>query len=279
MKYIRQFGSLDEFIRYSEPKATHPTSVNQSETISEHTTKWTGTESKEQAFALLTQGHPEGLEKMKRILSELHSQITLPTMSHCFVSSVEGCAPDVEAYVQGLPEDMVEIVPVEMEAPPSILDVQMEMCFSCHHDTEIAMLSGAIIYAAIEALRMQGCQVNLLVCYTVQNNSDHYWQAYFPLTSATDIDTATFVFTHPSMLRRIVLSTMEQEDLKIRNSFGFYASSSYGYPSNLPHTNYSIQLSIPHISNGLASSPKQNRMAKAVKIFQALVDSKFQQIK
>lgn len=277
IKYLRQFENPMQLIEYAEPIARGSNSSVQG------TPAFTGTKSREEAFYQFSFGHAPGRELMQKLLAELTASIQLPSIQYEFQSALEGCAPNVEAFLLGQPDDMFEIVPIECDAPPSVLNVQLEMCFSCLHSEEVAALSGAIVYAAMEGLRLQGCAVAMSICYTVRdfNRSDKAWQLSFPINSNTDIDTVSFILTHPSMLRRIIFAAMEQEDTSIRNIFGFNAegySVGYGHPSTLKQLHSDIMLSIPAISNEIGYTTEKERMNKAKEIFQTLVDSKFTKI-
>jgi hypothetical protein len=274
IKYLRQFESVSQFVEFAEPL---PLTQANAASIHAHP-QLAGTSSREEAFRIFKyQGYPEGRKLMQSILEELTSSIKLPSLEYAFASGIEGCAPNVEAYIQGLPDDMIYMEPITLDAPPSFLSVQMEMCFNCVHSIESVALAGAIIFAAMEGLRLQGCNVEMLLTYTSQQyRSGHVWQGSFPITSQLDIDTASFIFTHASMLRRIVLAQMEQEPDKIRTNMGFNTQAGYGRPYHLKHDSVEYMLSIPQIIERISES--YNQMQTAREIFQVLVDSKFQRI-
>lgn len=273
MKYLRQFESVRQFVEFAKPL---PSNLKLPCSSIDGSKQFTGTDSREEAFEMfLYKGYPEGKELMQLMLSELTSQIRLPSLEYEFVPDVEGCAPDVEAYLQGSPYDMIQMQPITLDAPPSFLTIQLELAYRAGTDVSTAALAGAIIFAAMEGLRLQGCHVEMIITYTSEYNYNK-WQGAFPINSTLDIDTAGFIFTHPSMLRRIVFGMMEQETDEIRKQLGFYTSAGYGHTYHLQNPRAEYMISIPMITNAISAT--HNRMEKAKDIFQNLVASKFKSI-
>lgn len=270
---LRQFSSFQAFVDFAE--TPHPNDALLpcvTEETNEHYRKFTGVSTKEEAFFLCRTGFPKGTEAMRQVLETLKSQITLPCEQFQFVPSIEGSAPDVQAYIQGIPEDMLFMEPISMDAPPSQLSIQMELFYSWQIGTETARMAGAVIFAAQEALKMQGCNIDLTLSWTYQGKGDSKYQTSFPLNSNIDLDTFAFIYTHPAMLRRIVWSVGEKENKALRYNFGFHSAGNYGLVSN--HSlNLDATLSFQQIAEQCTS------MDAARIVFQKLVDSKFNSTK
>lgn len=264
---LREFDSLATWVDYSETQAT---GVLRAE--SERPNKsFTGVSSREEAFRLFRTGHAAGRENMKKVLEALTSQITLESPQYVFCSSVEGSAPNVEAYVQGLPEDMFTFEQVTQDAPPSVLTAQLELRYNAGVSKESMTLAGAVIFAAMEALKMQGCAVSVLASYTVRG--PRVWQITIPIPNYTDMDTLAFIYTHPAMLRTMIFATEEKESDTIRREFGFHSGAGYGCPGEWKNPEANVMLSMQRLTYMLAS--ERNSMECAKRVFNNLVVSKF----
>lgn len=264
---LREFDSLQTWVDYSEAQATGTLSCASDRPRRD----FCGVNTRKEAFALFRNGHPKGRERMKKVLDALTSQITLESPQYVFCNSIEGCAPNVEAFIQGLPEDMFDFEQVTMDAPPSVLTVQLELRYNCGVSIESMTLAGAVLFAATEALKMQGCCVNVLGSYTVLAN--RVWQITIPIPNTTDLDTLSFVYTHPAMLRTMIFATEEKETDAIRKEFGFHNAAGYGMPSEWKNPEADVMLSMQRLTMILHA--ERNSMACATRIFNNLVASKF----
>lgn len=266
-KYLRQFGTLKDFVDYSEKDL--PTDLSDSMKAScRGDASFQGVKTKSEAFRILRNGYPDGRDRMKKVLEALNASIRLPAMYDEFFSSVEGCAPNVEAYIQGIPEDMFVISQIEADCPPSTLNLQFEMTFNCYVRKETAEIAGAVVFAAMEALKMQGCAVTAFLTHTSQSGN-HMWQSSIPLPNNLDLDTLAFIFGHPAMLRVLTFSVMEHEQEKIRNIMTFHNRGGYGQAALLKNPQADIQLNMAQICDNCYT------IEQAQKAFQKLVETKF----
>lgn len=271
--YLRQFGSLTDWINYAESPYDAPLSTRASVTRPQ---SFNGTPSLEAAFTLFRKGWPEGKQRMLSILDDIRNTIILESTKYDFFPSVEGCAPNVEAYIQGIPEDMFHLQEEETICPPSFLCVQIEGGFLSNIIPEQMTWAGATIYAAIEALRAQGCAVQILLSHGVRSrHTGAIWQSTVPIPNTIDIDTASFLFTHPATLRRINFAIREHESIEIRRQMGFYNGGGYGqtHAMKVPQADY--LLSICAISKHFTQSNSEYNLTVAKQIVRNLVDTKF----
>lgn len=277
--YIRQFGSLTDWINYSEndqpdddPNQSTRSSIN-------FRFDFTGVQSKAQAYQLLRTGYPEGLQKMKEVLNCVRNLIRLKSPQYEFAECPEGSAPNIEAFLQGMPDDMFFLSPVELEAPPSILSVQFEMCYSAQVTREQSTWAGATVFAAMEALRAQGCAVQPILTHT--HNAHHSrhgdnWQAVVTIPNSLDLDTLSFLFTHPSVLRVMVFSMMEHESKEIRYHFGSYQGGGYGFHATLKNPQADVLLWIQSICQLFQDGNPAHNLLTAQTMLQTLVDTKME---
>lgn len=273
----RPFQSLSEFVDYAENDTSNDGPAKARSSIAFHES-FTQVPNKAHAFQMLRKGYPDGTKRMQTLLDRIQHAITLPTMTQQIENDVEGCAPDVEAFLQGRPEDMFLFSSVETSAPPTFLPVQVEMsCDSSILPSQINW-AGAILFAAIEALRLQGCQVEYHLSHTVSNGRNEMWQSAIPLPSNLDLDTLSFLLTHPAANRVLVFSTQEHEFPDTKQQFGFSKGRGYGWPvDNSPKLeNCTQQISLTNLCHLIPLNDAQ-ALSVSVKMLQTLVDTKFQQ--
>lgn len=229
----RHFKTLIDLVQYSENnhKNDGPDSIRRS--IMDHGKDWNGVNTKAEAYALMCKGWPDGLAKMKAIMAKVYNVIHFDCPEYQFHDSLEGCAPNIENYLHGIPEDMHAMEPIVASVMPSFLTVQCEMSMSCWATPEQAMWAGACVFAAVELLKAQGCAVSILMSHSIHGNNGDFWQSMFPIPNDLDMDTISFLFTHPAMLRTVILSAMEHEPSDLRTELGFQIPDGYGRPAKV----------------------------------------------
>lgn len=281
----RPFSSLSEWIDYAETPHPNDGNTDQCSSHREVSKQWTQTTSREQAFQIFRNGHPDGTVRMKSILNQINHLIKLPTLQEQITTDVEGSSPNIEAYIQGQPEDMFLFSPIEIEAPPTYLPIQLEMLTTAMTTPLQINFAGAILFAATEALKMQGCYVNCTLTHTTKSRNvpygeNEFWQSVLPLPPNLDLDTLAFLLTHPASIRTIVFATMEHEDQATRRKFNFYYRQGYGQviPSEFKLDQCAIRIIISQITTQINPYDSALALTQSIRILQTLVDSKFQKI-
>lgn len=275
--YLRQFGRLKDWVTYAQTNLDTDAPQEQRESYYAHK-EWSGVGTREEAFNLFLMGEPEGAKRMKDILASIHNHIILPTLVSNFYAAVEGQSPNIEAFLQGQPEDMFHLIEEEKDAPPSQLNVQLELCVACLVQPVQMFWAGATVWCAVEALKAQGCNVSLLLTHTVStgpHGSGDIWQSSVPVPNNLDLDSLSFLLTHPSVLRIIIVAMMEHETPDIRNLFRFYHDGSYAYPTTHPSPFADVMLPINKLAQSFSTNEETN-LTLAIKTVNKLVDTKFQ---
>lgn len=276
-KYVRHFGSILDWANYSE-KDQSTDAIPQMRSSNMMHSDFTGCINKAQSYHLLKTGYPEGLQRMRSILESIHNTITLVSPQYEFSNDIEGSSPDVQAYIEGRPDDMFFLSPVEKDAPPSFISLQLDMTANASISTTQMSWAGATIFAAMECLRAQGCAVSLLLTHTTQARySDSIWQSQMPISNNIDLDSLSFLLTHPSVLRVIVFSIMEHEPEEIRQDMNFFHGGGYGRAALLKNPNCDVQLSIARMSQ-LFSHYDSSNLEIAQRVLKILVDTKLERI-
>lgn len=272
---FRNFKSLSEWISYAETDL--PTDGNMfTRTSATPDISFAGVSTKEKAFEYFLMGYPDGLQRMREIVDALQRNIIMPTMTDHFECDVQGCAPNVEAYIQGMPEDMFVISQIQEDAPPSMLTVQLELCFSAYITPLQAMWAGATIFAAVEALRVQGCAITLLMTHTVRSHfTNSTWQSSAPIPSNIDMDSLSFLITHPSVLRVITFCNMEHELPPIREEFGFHSKGSYSGPHAIKSPLADVLIEMRYITQDLTAPTPDALLPQAQALLNRMIETKF----
>lgn len=272
---VRMFPDICAWINYAEHK--HPTTGPDNQRVS-HTLNgpgWNDVSSCAEAFDTLRNGWPTGLARMRKVMDCVRNIIKIPTPVYEFHDDIEGMAPNVEAFIQGQPEDMFMMEPIRQDAPPTYTSVQIEMAVSCMISADQLTWAGAVLFAAIEAMRIQGCNAELLLTYSLRAQfGNSMWMCGTPVPSTLDMDTLAFLFTHPACFRNIGFSTMEHENEEDRARFGFRTGSNYGYPSLVKAASADVYLRAQDMCMHYSSNWDAN-VITAQSMLNKLVDTKF----
>lgn len=274
-QYLRHFGKVSDWFDYA--KNDLPEHEQQGASSYHARKAWNGVDSRAEAMSLFWNGDSAGRERMASILAGIRNLVKLQCPTYEFEPAVEGTAPNVDAFIHGEPEDMFALVCEEKDQLPPALNVQLELCFNAGIQPFQAMWAGATVYAAVEALRAQGCAVTMTMTHTVKNFNGDYWQASVPVDVNTDPDTLAFLLAHPACLRVLVFSMMEQEDPQIRNDFSFRHGGGYSRPSTLKHPSADLCLQMRNLCLLFGYNDEAN-LSTAHKTMQLLVDTKFKHL-
>ncbi len=276
--YQRHFGSIIDWVQYSENNHADTPPDHKRSSVMMCSKDWNGISKKEEAYSLMCKGWPDGLDKMKKIMEKVYNVVRFDSPQYEFVDKIEGCAPNIEAYLHGIPEDMHALEEVVQEQMPTFLTIQCEMFISCFTTPEQCMWAGACVFAAMEILKGQGCSTTLVMSHSSGGRGgpgENYWQSAFPIPNNLDMDTLAFLFTHPSVFRTIIFSMQEHEPDNIRNMFGFYHGGYYGYPCRVKLAQANAHLAIQNIVRNFNSNDEHNKK-QAQDFVTYLVATKFE---
>lgn len=223
----KEFNSVGEFLAYNQDhRKTGKNRYRASEKAEDD--GWYGTETIDEAIELATSGwhnRPNVKGLSKQITSSTTAQINVATT----YNDVCGSYVDVGAFVEGVPENMVQFA--EAEAP-RIVRIGINLSSNCQQDEKTFKLRGAITLAIVDKLAEAGYGCELFV-YTVSKcrfKGTHSEKLVIKQADQhLDLDALTFWCCHPSALRRLMFANWETEKDQSKYDLG----NGYGLPMSL----------------------------------------------
>ena len=221
----KEFNSVGEFLAYNQdhrkPKRTQRSSEDKNDP------HWFGTKTIDEAIDLATNGwheRPNVKGLSKQITSSTTAQINVATT----YNDVCGSYVDVGAFVEGVPENMVQFS--EAEAP-RIVRIGVNLSSSANQGKETFRLRGAITLAIVDKLAEAGYGCELFI-YTVSYCGTGTHSEKLVIKQADqhlDQDSLTFWCCHPSALRRLMFANWETE----QDERKYNLTGHYGRPKSL----------------------------------------------
>jgi hypothetical protein len=196
---------------------------------------WAGTSSFDEAMALARKGWPEGLKDIQKVSEAIWNVVGQEIQKVETLFDVCGAFADVDRYLTGEPEDMVQFVEEQTFGRGKVVKLFVNNAASCGVSAKTMFCRGAAVVALIDALEKLGysCEVSTADALAGGWRGDNQLLQYeVELRGAgqvLDMDRMAFALAHPSWLRRMVFSAMEQEDATIRSTFKI--GGGYGHPS------------------------------------------------
>jgi hypothetical protein len=186
-----------------------------------------------EALRLAREGWPEGLKKIEPIVRRVDDLIAHAIPEPRPVYDIVGDAPDVGAYLAGIPEHMLQME--TQEGAARIVRVLVNVSVSAHVPTRTIEARGAMACALVDALERAGYRVELHVGDRSDCNVDgkHYvYHARAVLKRADEplsLDRIAFPLMHPAFARRLMFRAFELiRDREMRDAF---MDAGYGRPA------------------------------------------------
>lgn len=232
MNVINEYESVGDYIAVGEalPKSKRGASCGGN-------SKWAGSASIEEAQALVKGGwdkRPNLSKLSKDIDSQTSSDIDRMAMEH----QVQGAYVDVGAYLEGVPECMVEFVD---QPEPKVVTLAFNISTWATMSTKAFANRGAVTLAICNKLQLAGYAVEIKAYCSVKGTKGGEARSrhttIFTVKESSqllDEDSLAFWCCHPSALRRIHFLHDEALHLKVRDIFGYGAGcGGYGKPCEL----------------------------------------------
>lgn len=224
MNIVQTYDSVGEFLAQANTAKKKYTSIDTDRP------KWFGTSSLEQAVGLVQQGW-DGRPDLSKLSSDIESVTSSEVAKINLEHQVQGAYVDVGAYIEGVPECMVQFV----EQPePKVVRLAFNISTSASMSREAFANRGAVTLAICNKLQLAGYAVEIVAYECCQSGSSKHGVSWVLKSSAQPLDEDSLAFwcCHPSALRRIHFLYCESMDDKVRAEFG-YNGGSYGRPCAL----------------------------------------------
>ena len=231
--WVDEFDSLAEALDFAGNNPS-PKSSNQSGG------GWSGkTNNLAEAVALGHQGYDEIRPQVERMFTELESQLS-SRLESAFQTRFDysGSVVDVGRYLGGEPECMIDFAPEPSSRMGRVVKVIVNGSASASVDTDRIIRRGVVVCALIDAIHKLGMGVEVYGEFPTNDTmiNDRNGAVHTSLIKIhdsqqmLDINNLMFALCHPSMLRRIQFSLLEQTKWSRRD---YVLNHSYGYPSAL----------------------------------------------
>lgn len=188
---------------------------------------WSGTKNLEESMKLVRggwDGRPDLGKLSKDIASQTSADIATINTEH----QVSGAFVDIGAYLEGVPECMVEFVD---QIEPRVVKLGFNMTTSWQMKNKAFSNRGAVVLAICNKLQVAGYAVQITAYVTAKKfNASKHTTSWIvkDSTQPLDEDSLAFWCCHPSAFRRIHFLHSESMSQDIRNEFGYHSSGGYG---------------------------------------------------
>jgi len=203
---------------------------------------WAGTETFAEAVDFAKRGtwEPGNVSEFRNMFDELIPKLREFTDQGFEVrADTVGFEVDMQAYLDGEPENMRQYVPVEEAVSKRALCLVIGHSISSAVSAEELFQKGQATIALVRALRLLGYELEIWSEQTVRGRShDVPYSVLTCLHKAGEImdeSAVEFAVGNPAWLRRLLFAFEEGEPPMLRKRYGFVRSGGYGGPAGIHH--------------------------------------------
>lgn len=236
---VKEFESWGEYLEYvsKNPDKSYITHSRRTTKDDYWAGDFTKTKDFQECLDLAHNGWLEGADKVKAISEPMFMHVSSLVERHDIVHDVEGIQVDIARYLDGEPECWIQWEPKILQGPGTrILRLVLNGTFSGGVSTDTIEKVGALVTSLVELLEYSGIRVEVFLSQNFKDTlgagvvtpGETYVRAHTKIKSADqplDIPRLSYVFGHPSCLRRLGFSFLEQQPMEYRKQMG----SSYGW--------------------------------------------------
>lgn len=215
---IKTFETFESFIEQSlvVPSKQDSSSSRQDRLGSD---PWHGTNTFEQAVALAQRGWPEGAAAALELRAEVESAVRdlINARSTSYTFDVAGEFVDVGRFLSGEPECFGSESQDYGNTVRPVVKIVANLAASGSVSTKSLYVRGAAIVAAIDILESLGRRVEVWIAHgstkSRRGGQSNVHETHVLVKKADqplDVDRLAFAVAHPSTLRRLCFSIMEQ---------------------------------------------------------------------
>lgn len=234
---VRRYESLSEFADKVEPRST--TSENPERDASRAPeSAWNGGVTFDQAIKYARHGWSEEHEALEGMLAGLTTTVeTMMATQWEPLLGIEGGAVDIDRFLSGEPENMIQFVSAETTASNQVVKVLVSTGALADVEPNTIRLRGLAVCCLIELISRTGKAVELW-CESTTEATGRSTQIHTQLvkvkdaSSYLDLDQIMFALVHPSWHRRLMFAGREHESVQVRKNGGFGGGygTTYGRP-------------------------------------------------
>ena len=258
---FNKFDSVEQFSTWlqSTPQTAKGKEFNNSNEISDYWTKFTGTESFDEAQNLLKCGDKVNADKIAATIREIKANGKGNETRNKLYNSPCGFMPIVPKVLAGDPQNMLAIRK-ERYNSTKVLNIAYNVAVSCSITTDDMIKTAAKVANVIASLEKNGYRVNLYAYACGRDLKNNYYSLLVKIKdSGKYLDTLRIAYplVNPSFYRRHVFGYMER--LK-----GFYLNRSYGKIVNEGGCKECLPLNACYLSYYLCSGKTEEEIAKYI---------------
>lgn len=185
-----------------------------------------GSKDFEEALGLAREGWPEGRERVLAMLARLGHVMGSRNMRLEPVHDVEGSYPDVARFVEGDPENMVQLREDVGGGCGKVVTIAAANSYTSDVTAEQAARRGAAVVAVIDAIERSGRRVELWIVNACKSTESGVkgGMIHEVLVKAAqeplELDRLAFAFMNTASARRLSWAIRERFHRKIRKAWG-----------------------------------------------------------
>jgi hypothetical protein len=223
---LLMFDTFGEFVDHAE---NVPQTMDLTNGSAHQPAEWSGALSVADAINKARAGFVDARPIVETLVSEIETDYA-ERFDIAFVPTydVSGAEVDIDRYLMGEPENMIEYVPAPMPKRGRVVRVLMSAAWPSTVSTDTIQRYGATIVAFVEILHKMNLSPDIWIenCHGAGDEPHstliHVHNAADPL----DIDDVMFAICHPAMQRRLMFRVQETLPTRTRRRCGFF--SGYG---------------------------------------------------
>ena len=240
MKVFERYFLWDEFLKYVDWQPSNSQECSHDAEFSPHDLPakifdleyakqgWYGTYSFEEAMSLGRNGWAQKAAQVQNMIVVNRIDTFIDVRPWNPIHSVEGSSVDINAYIAGRPECMLQRKKSVIKSANIVINVG--------HNYEVRpseiVKNGKQIVNIVNTLEINNIHTRLVIMVAVTDDKNEDVFRTFVvcknLYDRFDLKRVMFAVAHPSFLRRLWFSMAERESMEIRNKFGFLFNNGYG---------------------------------------------------
>lgn len=229
----RDFDSFADFVTAAETGASELPDSGRS---SRDSRSWSGTDSFDECITLARNGWQGGRDDVEAMRQDIQARGD-SRIADAVVYDVAGDEADVDRMLSGEPEFMRRFESVEVPQSGRIVKVVVNITASGSVKRDNYIRRGAAALVLIDALESAGLRCEVVIAERCEGIGGTFYATAVVKRAqdSVDVDTLAFAVAHPSVLRRLIFSLMEQGDKAQRDAWNV-TSARYGHPRELDET-------------------------------------------